>query len=96
MKEKRLLQRLKKAVISASSHKGMACAHTEDTCAQGSEGRQNCKYMCMCAQICVTTQGNSLRVKSDLMTISESLAVHLSTHTKHHAEYRAAILENQI
>ena len=40
MKEKRLLQRLGKAVVSVSSHKGMACAHRVDTRAQGSAGRQ--------------------------------------------------------
>lgn len=96
MKEKRLLQRLRKAVISASSHKGMACAHAGDTCAQGSEGRQNCKYLCTCAQICVTTQGHSLRVKSSLMTSSESFTVHQFTNTNHNAEFKAAILENQV
>lgn len=45
MKEKRLLQRLGKAVVSASSHKGLACAHMGDTHAQGSAGRQELQIL---------------------------------------------------
>lgn len=79
MKEKRLLQRLGKAVVSASSHKGMACAHPGDTRAQGFAGRQELDtHVHVCTNLC-NHPGQCTAVKSGLMMINRSLTGKVST-----------------
>jgi len=72
MKEKRLLQRLWKAVVSAASHKGTACATRETRVHRAPQADGNCKWACTCALICAATQGGSRWVKPDLMTTKGS------------------------
>lgn len=53
--------------------------HTRETRVHRAlQADRNCKCMCVCALICVTAQGNSLRVKSGLMTINGSCAIYVN------------------
>lgn len=97
MKEKRLLQRLGEAVVSASSHKGMAHAHTGTRVHRVQPPGRGCEYQRMHAQSQAST-GQPTGGKtwfSGHQCNFYCLCEHSPAHTKPHAYCRATILENQ-
>lgn len=85
MKEKRLLQRLGEAVVSASSHKGMAHAHT-GTRVHGFSRQAGAANTSACVHKAGQAQGNPLRVKPGLVAISATFTAYVNEHSPAHTK----------